>query len=134
MPSATHAIDLLKRPDMGYAALAAVPGFGPPVDDPTVAEQVEIEAKYAGYVERQQGEIARAQRHESASIPDSFDYRSVTGLSAEVLQKLERVRPATLGQAGRIPGVTPAAVSLLLVHPNEAKVPARALPCSALPR
>ena len=112
----THAIDLLKRPDMGYAALTAVPGFGPPVDDPAVAEQVEIEAKYAGYVERQQGEIARAQRHESASIPDSFDYRSVTGLSAEVLQKLERVRPATLGQAGRIPGVTPAAVSLLLVH------------------
>ena len=112
----THAIDLLKRPDMGYAALAAVPGFGPAVDDPAVAEQVEIEAKYAGYVERQQGEIARAQRHESAAIPEGFDYRRVTGLSAEVLQKLERVRPATLGQAGRIPGVTPAAVSLLLVH------------------
>ncbi len=112
----THAIDLLKRPDMGYAALAAVPGFGPAVDDPAVAEQVEIEAKYAGYVERQQGEIARAQRHEGAAIPEGFDYRRVTGLSAEVLQKLERVRPATLGQAGRIPGVTPAAVSLLLVH------------------
>ncbi|MBK8068653.1 MAG: tRNA uridine-5-carboxymethylaminomethyl(34) synthesis enzyme MnmG [Rhodanobacteraceae bacterium] len=112
----THAIDLLKRPDMAYVTLTAVDGFGPPVDDPAVAEQVEIEAKYAGYVERQQGEIARAQRHEAAEIPDGFDYRRVTGLSAEVLQKLERVRPSTLGQAGRIPGVTPAAVSLLLVH------------------
>ena len=112
----THAIDLLKRPDISYAMLAAVTGFGPPVADPAVAEQVEIEAKYSGYVERQRGEIDRARRHEDAQIPESFDFREVTGLSAEVLQKLLRVRPATLGQAGRIPGITPAAVSLLLVH------------------
>ncbi|MCC6592330.1 MAG: tRNA uridine-5-carboxymethylaminomethyl(34) synthesis enzyme MnmG, partial [Xanthomonadales bacterium] len=112
----THGLDLLKRPGMDYARLTAVAGFGPAVEDPAVAEQVEIEATYAGYVERQRDEIARTQRHETAEIPAGFDFRTVTGLSAEVLQKLERVRPATLGQAGRIPGVTPAAVSLLLVH------------------
>jgi tRNA uridine 5-carboxymethylaminomethyl modification enzyme len=112
----THAIDLLKRPDVNYAALTSVPGFGPAVADPVVAEQVEIEAKYSGYVERQRDEIERSRRHEDAQIPDGFDYANVAGLSAEVLQKLLRVRPATLGQAGRIPGMTPAAVSLLLVH------------------
>ncbi len=112
----THGIDLLKRPDLGYATLTSVTAFGPPVDDPAVAEQVEIEAKYSGYVDRQRDDIERARRFETALIPDGFDYQIVTGLSAEVLQKLIRVRPATLGQAGRIPGVTPAAVSLLLVH------------------
>jgi len=112
----THGIDLLKRPDISYLALTAVTGFGPPVEQIQVAEQVEIEAKYSGYVDRQREEIERSRRHESALIPDAFDYHAVTGLSAEVLQKLQRVRPATLGQAGRIPGVTPAAVSLLLVH------------------
>ena len=112
----THGIDLLKRPDLGYATLTSVAAFGPPVDDPAVAEQVEIEAKYSGYVDRQRDEIERSRRHEDARIPDGFDYQGVIGLSAEVLQKLIRVRPATLGQAGRIPGVTPAAVSLLLVH------------------
>jgi tRNA uridine 5-carboxymethylaminomethyl modification enzyme len=121
----THAIDLLKRPDMSYAALTAVTGFGPSVADLTVAEQVEIEAKYSGYVLRQRDEIERSRRHEEASIPDDFDYANVTGLSAEVLQKLQRVRPATLGQAGRIPGVTPAAVSLLLVHLKRGKGGAR---------
>lgn len=112
----THAIDLLKRPDLSYASLTAVDGFGPPVESPAVAEQVEIEAKYSGYVDRQRDEIERSRRHEEAPIPDGFDYQQVSGLSAEVLQKLSRVRPATLGQAARIPGVTPAAVSLLLVH------------------
>jgi len=112
----THGIDLLKRPDISYLALTAVTGFGPPVEQIQVAEQVEIEAKYSGYVDRQREEIERSRRHESALIPDAFDYHAVTGLSAEVLQKLQRVRPATLGQAGRIAGVTPAAVSLLLVH------------------
>lgn len=112
----THALDLLKRPQMSYVALTAIAGFGPAVDDPVVAEQVEIHARYSGYVERQRVEIDRSQRHEEAQIPSAFDYASVTGLSAEVLQKLDRVRPQTLGQAGRIPGITPAAVSLLLVH------------------
>ena len=112
----THAIDLLKRPQIGYAQLTALEGFGPPVFDPAVAEQVEIQAKYSGYVDRQRVDIDRSQRNEEAAIPASFDFFGVTGLSAEVLQKLVQVRPATLGQAARIPGVTPAAVSLLLVH------------------
>ena len=81
-----------------------------------MAEQVEIETKYAGYLGRQREEIARQQRNEATAIPDGFDYTVVRGLSAEVLQKLERVRPQTVGQAQRIPGMTPAAVSLLLVH------------------
>jgi tRNA uridine 5-carboxymethylaminomethyl modification enzyme len=112
----TRASDLIRRPDLGYAQLMAVEGFGPGVDAPDVAEQVEIAIKYAGYVERQREEIDRARRHEEAGIPDDFAYAEVSGLSAEVRQKLERARPATLGQAARVPGVTPAAVSLLLVH------------------
>ncbi|GAA5001755.1 tRNA uridine-5-carboxymethylaminomethyl(34) synthesis enzyme MnmG [Pseudoluteimonas lycopersici] len=112
----TNAIDLLRRPELDYAKLMQVPELGPGVDNAKVAEQVEIETKYAGYLDRQREEIARARRHESAAIPVGFDYAQVPGLSAEVLQKLERVRPETLGQAQRIPGMTPAAISLLLVH------------------
>jgi tRNA uridine 5-carboxymethylaminomethyl modification enzyme len=93
-----------------------VPRLGPGVDDAEVAEQVEIEAKYSGYLQRQRDEIARQQRHEQTTIPEGFDYAAVRGLSKEVQQKLERVRPATIGQAQRIPGMTPAAISLLLVH------------------
>jgi tRNA uridine 5-carboxymethylaminomethyl modification enzyme len=112
----TSAIDLLRRPELDYAKLMRVPELGPGVDDAKVAEQVEIETRYAGYLDRQREEIARAQRHESTAIPAVFDYAQVPGLSAEALQKLERVRPQTLGQAQRIPGMTPAAVSLLRVH------------------
>ena len=112
----SNAIDLLRRPELDYAALMRVPELGPGVDDTKVAEQVEIETKYAGYLDRQREDIARTRRHETAAIPDGFDYAQVAGLSAEVRQKLERVRPQTLGQAQRIPGMTPAAVSLLLVH------------------
>lgn len=111
-----NALDLLRRPDVDYTMLMAVPALGPGVDDAKVAEQVEIEATYSGYLERQRDEIARQQRNEAAAIPDGFDYALVAGLSAEVRQKLERVRPQTVGQAQRIPGMTPAAVSLLLVH------------------
>jgi len=111
-----NAIDLLRRPELDYATLMRVPELGPAVDDARVAEQVEIETKYAGYLDRQREEIARARRHETTAIPAAFDYAQVPGLSAEVRQKLERVRPQTLGQAQRIPGMTPAAVSLLLVH------------------
>jgi len=93
-----------------------VPELGPGVEDTKVAEQVEIETKYAGYLDRQREEIARQRRHEATAIPDAFDYAGVRGLSAEVLQKLQRVRPQTVGQAQRIPGMTPAAISLLLVH------------------
>ena len=111
-----NAIDLLRRPELDYATLMQVPELGPGVVDPKVAEQVEIETKYAGYLNRQREEIARQQRNEATEIPASFDYAQVRGLSAEVQQKLERVRPQTVGQAQRIPGMTPAAMSLLLVH------------------
>ena len=84
--------------------------------DVQVAEQVEIQAKYAGYIDRQRDEIARQRRHEETRLPDDLDYHTVRGLSAEVREKLASHRPATVGQAGRIPGVTPAAISLLLVH------------------
>ncbi len=112
----TPARDLLKRPGIDYAALASVPGIGPGVADAAVAEQVEIAVKYAGYLDRQREEIDRARRNEDTAIPAGFDYATVRGLSAEVRQKLERVMPGTVGQAQRIPGMTPAAISLLLVH------------------
>ncbi|HVR82184.1 MAG TPA: tRNA uridine-5-carboxymethylaminomethyl(34) synthesis enzyme MnmG, partial [Luteimonas sp.] len=110
------ALDLLKRPELDYATLLALPALAPGVDDASVAEQVEIGVKYSGYLDRQRDEIARQQRNEDAAISTAFDYASVRGLSAEVRQKLERVRPETVGQAQRIPGMTPAAISLLLVH------------------
>jgi tRNA uridine 5-carboxymethylaminomethyl modification enzyme len=91
-------------------------GAVPPDADPAVAEQVAIQAKYAGYIERQQMEVERCRRHEETALPADLDYACVNGLSNEVRQKLASQRPATLGQAGRIPGVTPAAVSILLVH------------------
>ena len=112
----TNALDLLRRPELDYAALMRVGALGPAVDDPRVAEQVQIAAKYSGYLERQQDEIERQRRHEDTAIPASFDYALVHGLSAEVTQKLARSRPQTVGQATRISGVTPAAISLLLVH------------------
>jgi tRNA uridine 5-carboxymethylaminomethyl modification enzyme len=117
----SNALDLLRRPEMDYAKLTSVPAFAPAVDDASVAEQVEIETKYSGYLERQREEIARQQRHEGTAIPAGFDYAGVRGLSAEVRQKLERVRPQTVGQAQRIPGITPAAISLLLVHLSRAR-------------
>jgi tRNA uridine 5-carboxymethylaminomethyl modification enzyme len=112
----TSALDLLRRPELDYAGLMRVPQLGPGVDDAGVAEQVETGAKYAGYLDRQREEIARARCNEDTAIPDGFDYARVRGLSAEVAGKLERVRPQTVGQAQRIPGMTPAAISLLLVH------------------
>jgi tRNA uridine 5-carboxymethylaminomethyl modification enzyme len=111
----TNALDLLRRPELDYATLMRCRSR-PGVEDAKVAEQVEIETKYAGYLGRQRDEIARQQRNETTAIPDAFDYAQVRGLSAEVLQKLQRVRPQTVGQAQRIPGMTPAAISLLLVH------------------
>src|SRR5690242_17864372 len=111
-----NALELLRRPELDYATLTAVDGFGPPLEDESAAMQVEVQAKYAGYLERQREEIARAQRHESTLIPQGFDYDAVRGLSAEVLAKLKAARPESIGQAQRISGVTPAAISLLLVH------------------
>lgn len=109
-------LDLLRRPSLGYADLVALPGVGPAVSDPRVAEQVEIQAKYHGYIERQREEIERQRRYASKLLPEDLDYQTVMGLSSEVREKLLSVRPATIGQAARIPGMTPAAVSLLLVH------------------
>jgi len=117
----TNVLDLIKRPELDYAKLMHVPSLGPGVDDARVAEQVEISVKYAGYLDRQREEIERQQRHENTAIAEGFDFASVRGLSAEVLQKLERVRPQTIGQAQRIPGMTPAAISLLLVHLERAR-------------
>ena len=112
----TNALDLLKRPELDYAKLLSLPSLAPAVADAEVAEQVEIGVKYSGYLDRQREEIARQQRHETTAIPQGFAYAQVRGLSAELQQKLERVRPETVGQAQRIPGMTPAAISLLLVH------------------
>ncbi|MCB1553484.1 MAG: tRNA uridine-5-carboxymethylaminomethyl(34) synthesis enzyme MnmG [Xanthomonadales bacterium] len=110
------ALDLLRRPELRYADVMRVAELGPGVDDVQVIEQVEVGVKYAGYLERQREEIARQQRNEHTAIPAGFDYAAVRGLSAEVLQKLQRVQPGTIGQAARIAGMTPAAISLLLVH------------------
>lgn len=112
----TNALDLLRRPELDYAKLSRVPELGPTVEREDVAAQVEVQAKYAGYLERQREEIERQRRHENTNIPASFNYDKVRGLSAEVLLKLKRSLPATIGQAARISGVTPAAISLLLVH------------------
>ncbi|WP_110649696.1 tRNA uridine-5-carboxymethylaminomethyl(34) synthesis enzyme MnmG [Salinicola peritrichatus] len=107
-------MDLLKRPELVYADVASLKGEA--VDDEAVAEQVQIEAKYQGYIARQQDEIERLRRHEATPLPESLDYAKVEGLSHEIRQKLAQARPQTLGQAGRISGVTPAAVSILLIH------------------
>jgi tRNA uridine 5-carboxymethylaminomethyl modification enzyme len=112
----SRALGLLKRPEMDYRKLVAVEGIGPGVEDPSVAEQIEIQVRYAGYLDRQQDDIDRRQRNEHMSIANDIDYALVRGLSSEAREKLDQVRPDTIGQASRIPGMTPAAVSLLLLH------------------
>ena len=109
-------LELLRRPDVSYERLTALPGAGPAVEDVQVAEQVEVQAKYQGYIERQREEIARHEHLENLKLPQDLDYASLRGLSVEVRQKLDRHRPETLGQASRISGVTPAAISVLLVY------------------
>jgi tRNA uridine 5-carboxymethylaminomethyl modification enzyme len=109
-------MELLRRPGVSYEQLMTLPGAAPGVEDARVAEQVEIQAKYHGYIERQQEEIARHEHFENLKLPPDVDYGSLRGLSVEVRQKLDRHRPETLGQASRISGVTPAAISVLLVH------------------
>ncbi|MEO8315216.1 MAG: tRNA uridine-5-carboxymethylaminomethyl(34) synthesis enzyme MnmG [Pseudomonadota bacterium] len=115
------AFELLRRPEVSYDALAEIAGSGVTAGmDERIAEQMALEltvrARYAGYIERQQAEIERQRDHESSQLPQEIDYGHVTGLSNEVRQRLSEVRPLTLGQAARIPGVTPAAISLLLIH------------------
>jgi tRNA uridine 5-carboxymethylaminomethyl modification enzyme len=109
------AVDLLKRPEVVYQDLIKLlPGEAP--QDEAVRQQVEIQVKYAGYIARQADEVARHEAHESASIPEDLDFQAVAGLSFEVRQKLSKARPQTLGQASRVSGVTPAAISLLWIH------------------
>ncbi len=116
-----NGMELLRRPEVSYARLCALPRLAPGVTDPEVAEQVEIQAKYSGYIERQTLEIARNRRHEDTRLPPDLDYTQVRGLSHEVRQKLLQHRPASIAQASRISGVTPAAISLLLVHLKKTK-------------
>lgn len=108
--------DLLRRPGVTYAKLMTLPGAGDAVDDPVAAEQIEIAAKYSGYIDRQRDEIERHRAQEELRLPDDIDYCAVRGFSTEVQQKLNLHRPETIGQAARISGITPAAISLLLVH------------------
>jgi tRNA uridine 5-carboxymethylaminomethyl modification enzyme len=126
--------DLLRRPGVTYAALHTLAGAGEPVADAAVADQVEIATKYAGYIDRQRAEIARQAEQETTRLPEHLDYRNVRGLSIEVQQKLNAHQPGTLGQAARISGVTPAAISLLLVHLKRGFPPAPAAPAEREPR
>lgn len=108
--------ELLRRPDITYAGLMALPGMLEDKVADKVAEQVEIQIKYSGYIDRQKDEIERSLRNENTALPKDLDYSQVKGLSNEVVQKLMNIRPETIGQASRVSGVTPAAISLLLVH------------------
>ena len=108
--------ELLLRPNVNYAGLLTLPGAGVAAEDQKVSEQVEIQAKYQGYIERQHAEIKSGEFNETLRLPEAMDYREVRGLSIEVQQKLNQHKPETVGQAARISGITPAAISLLLVH------------------
>jgi len=127
-----RALDLLRRPEVSYAALVEAVGEGAEdwrSDERLAVQvplQVDVQAKYHGYIERQHEEIERQRRHEDTRLPDALDYAAVRGLSNEVRQRLAEHRPATLGQAARIPGITPAAVSLLLVHLKRSEITATA--------
>jgi tRNA uridine 5-carboxymethylaminomethyl modification enzyme len=133
-------LDLLRRPGVGYDTVAEVAALARPealvsrgtlaaelgaelADD--VIEQVEIATRYAGYIDKQHEEVARAAAYEHLRLPEDLDYQAVKALSFEVRQKLATHRPQTLGQASRVPGVTPAAVSLLLVHLKKGRMPSR---------
>jgi len=110
------AFDLLRRPEINYATLREIPGLTGNLDQADCIEQVETQAQYSGYLERQRQEIEKARQHEEKTIPPDFDYQQVKGLSAELTEKLKKQQPQTIGQAARIQGMTPAAVSLLLVY------------------
>jgi tRNA uridine 5-carboxymethylaminomethyl modification enzyme len=111
-----RAAELLMRPELNYVDLMKIKGLGPGVDDPVISEQIEIQAKYQGYIDRQLIEIQRQARYENIILPINLDYNQVKGLSNEVREKLIQHKPLNLGQASRIPGITPAAISLLLVY------------------
>jgi len=115
-------MELLRRPNVSYLELVAIEELGPGITDEKAAEQIEIQAKYAGYIDRQEEEIAKSIRQETLKLPDDLNYSDIVGLSNEVRQKLHSARPATVGIASRIPGITPAAISLLLVHLKKRKI------------
>ena len=108
--------DLIRRPEVRYSDLMKIEGLGPAIADTQAAEQIEIQTKYAGYIDRQLDEIAKKQRNEDTLIPNDFNYQQISGLSNEVVAKLKDARPETIGKASRISGITPAAISLLLVY------------------
>jgi len=117
--------DLLRRPQVSYKDLMSLPGAGPALSEEHTAAQVEVQVKYRGYIARQQDEVLRRESLEETPLPESFDYRQIRGLSIEVQQKLTQQRPETIGQASRISGVTPAAISLLLVYLKRGSVGTR---------
>ncbi len=115
--SREHSLEeLIRRPEMTYGQLMEIESVGPGLEDPVAAEQVEIQIKYAGYIARQMDEIAKTQRHENTLLPVDMDFSKISGLSNEVVAKLTEARPETIGKASRISGITPAAISLLLVY------------------
>ncbi len=108
--------ELLRRPEVAYASLLQLPGGAPGVDDARVVEQLEIQAKYQGYIDRQKDEVEKHREQEALRLPQDFDYMQLTGLSIEVRQRLNKHKPETLGQASRLQGITPAAISVLMVY------------------
>ncbi len=108
--------ELIRRPEVNYDDLMKIEGLGPALADKQASEQIEIQTKYAGYIDRQLDEIAKKKRNEDTKIPEDFDYQQISGLSNEVVAKLKDARPETIGKASRISGITPAAISLLLVY------------------
>jgi tRNA uridine 5-carboxymethylaminomethyl modification enzyme len=118
----TLALDVLKRPEIGYQDLLNVEDLALPALADDIAQQIEIQTKYQGYIDRQQQDIIKMQKMENTSLPDDIDYKNVVGLSSEVIQKLNLIKPTTIAQASRISGVTPAAISLLLVHLKKMRV------------
>jgi tRNA uridine 5-carboxymethylaminomethyl modification enzyme len=109
-------LELLRRPEVDYQSLVELADLDSPLQDKQTIRQIEIQVRYSGYIERQVAEIERLRRSDHVSIPDTIDYQNVRGLSSEVTQKLTEIRPENIGQASRIPGITPAAISLLLIY------------------
>ncbi|VEB31859.1 glucose inhibited division protein A [Legionella pneumophila] len=118
-----RAAEFLKRPEINYQHLLMMDDLNLPELPQEITEQIEIQNKYAGYIDRQQQEIEKLRKHENTMLPETLDYNDVVGLSSEVIQKLNRIKPTSLAQAGRISGVTPAALSLLLVHLKKSRLP-----------
>ena len=118
---------MVRRPEVDYESLMKVEGLGPAIDDPIAAEQVEIKIKYQGYIDRQLDEIAKLKRHEDTVLPRDLDYTEIKGLSNEVTAKLNDIKPESIGQASRVSGITPAAISILLIHLKKSGVRRKAV-------